>query len=60
MTARQGGMPPLAAARVTAREVLDHYRVIDVNDLDALAEAYSALHTALGRLLDAHDREEGL
>lgn len=58
--ARQDGMPPLAAARVVGREVLDHYRLTDVRDLHAVAEACSAFRTALGRLLDVLDGEEGL
>lgn len=50
--------PSLPQARRVAREMYDRYRRINVNDPDAVAEAYSALHTALGQVLDALDYQE--
>lgn len=53
-------VPSLPDARATAREMVDRYRFTNVSDHRAVAEAFGALLVSLGRLLDAHDREEGL
>lgn len=50
--------PSLPNARATARETLAHYERINVRDTRKVIEAYSALRTALGTLLDALDYQE--